>query len=85
MKVDVTTLAAKKAGTVDLADEVFALEPRGDIRLRQALRLAKLDQQRQQLSLTRRAKGLGHSAGPAGSETVRSNNPSFGLSHFRIF
>ncbi|MEP0708236.1 50S ribosomal protein L4 [Parvibaculum sp.] len=31
MKVDVTTLAAKKAGTVDLADEVFALEPRGDI------------------------------------------------------
>ena len=27
--------------------------------------LAKLDQQRQQLALTRRAKGLGHSAEPA--------------------
>jgi large subunit ribosomal protein L4 len=31
MKVDVTTLEAKKAGTVDLADEVFGLEPRADI------------------------------------------------------
>lgn len=42
MKVDVTTLAAKKAGTVDLADEVFALEPRGDILHRMvAFQLAK--------------------------------------------
>jgi large subunit ribosomal protein L4 len=31
MKVDVTTLEAKKAGTVDLSDEVFGLEPRADI------------------------------------------------------
>lgn len=31
MKVDVTTLAAKKAGTVDLSDEVFGLEPRTDL------------------------------------------------------
>ena len=31
MKADVTTLDAKKAGTVDLPDEVFGLEPRADI------------------------------------------------------
>jgi large subunit ribosomal protein L4 len=31
MKVDVTTLEAKKAGTVDLSDDVFGLEPRKDI------------------------------------------------------
>lgn len=31
MKIDVTTLEAKKAGSVDLTDEVFALEPRTDI------------------------------------------------------
>lgn len=31
MKADITTLDAKKAGTVDLADEVFGLEPRPDI------------------------------------------------------
>lgn len=31
MKVDVTTLEAKKAGTVDLSDAVFGLEPRADI------------------------------------------------------
>ncbi|ABS64345.1 ribosomal protein L4/L1e [Parvibaculum lavamentivorans DS-1] len=31
MKIDVTTLEAKKAGSVDLTDGVFALEPRGDI------------------------------------------------------
>lgn len=31
MKIDVTTLAAAKAGTVDLSDDVFGLEPRQDI------------------------------------------------------
>jgi large subunit ribosomal protein L4 len=31
MKADVTTLEAKKAGTVDLPDAVFGLEPRADI------------------------------------------------------
>jgi large subunit ribosomal protein L4 len=31
MKADVTTLDAKKAGTVELSDEVFGLEPRADI------------------------------------------------------
>lgn len=31
MKVDVTTIDAKKAGTVDLADGVFGLEPRQDL------------------------------------------------------
>lgn len=31
MKADVTTLDAKAAGTVDLPDEVFGLEPRADI------------------------------------------------------
>ncbi len=31
MKADVTTLEAKKAGTVDLSDDVFGLEPRSDI------------------------------------------------------
>ena len=31
MKTDVMTLAAKKAGSIDLADEVFGLEPRADI------------------------------------------------------
>lgn len=31
MKIDVKTLAAKKAGTVDLSEEVFGLEPRTDI------------------------------------------------------
>ena len=31
MKLDVVTLAAKKAGTVDLDDAVFGLEPRKDI------------------------------------------------------
>lgn len=31
MKIDVTTLAAAKAGSIDLSDEVFGLEPRADI------------------------------------------------------
>jgi large subunit ribosomal protein L4 len=31
MKADVQTLGAKKAGTVDLADHIFGLEPRPDI------------------------------------------------------
>ena len=31
MKADVKTLEAKKAGTVDLADDVFGLEPRADL------------------------------------------------------
>ncbi len=31
MKADVTTLEAKKAGSVDLPDDVFALEPRADL------------------------------------------------------
>ena len=31
MKADVITLEAKKAGSVDLADEVFGLEPRADV------------------------------------------------------
>ena len=31
MQLDVTTLDAKKAGTVDLSDAVFGLEPRSDI------------------------------------------------------
>jgi large subunit ribosomal protein L4 len=31
MKADITTLDAKKAGTVDLPDDVFGLEPRADI------------------------------------------------------
>ena len=31
MQLDVTTLDAKKAGTVELPDEVFGLEPRADI------------------------------------------------------
>ena len=31
MKLDVTTLEAKKAGSVELPDDVFALEPRADI------------------------------------------------------
>ena len=31
MKTDVTTLDAEKAGTVDLSDEIFGLEPRVDI------------------------------------------------------
>ena len=31
MKADVKTLDAKKAGTVDLSDDVFGLEPRADI------------------------------------------------------
>lgn len=31
MKTDVMTLEAKKAGTVDLPDDVFGLEPRADI------------------------------------------------------
>ena len=31
MKADVTTLDAKKAGTVELPDDVFGLEPRSDI------------------------------------------------------
>ena len=42
MKADVKTLAAKKAGTVELSDEVFALEPRADILHRMvAYQLAK--------------------------------------------
>ncbi len=31
MKADVTTLDAKKAGTIDLSDDVFGLDPRADI------------------------------------------------------
>ncbi len=31
MKTDVTTLAAKKMGTVDLSDAIFGLEPRADL------------------------------------------------------
>ncbi|VAV88733.1 LSU ribosomal protein L4p (L1e) [hydrothermal vent metagenome] len=31
MKTDVQTLSAKKAGTIDLSDDLFGLEPRADI------------------------------------------------------
>src|SRR5680860_1353479 len=31
MKADVTTLDAKKAGTVELSDDLFGLEPRADL------------------------------------------------------
>ncbi len=31
MKTDIQTLQAKKTGTVDLSDEIFGLEPRGDL------------------------------------------------------
>ena len=31
MKAEVTTLEAKAAGSVELPDEVFALEPRADL------------------------------------------------------
>ncbi|WP_372929380.1 50S ribosomal protein L4 [Methyloceanibacter sp.] len=31
MKADVTTLDAKKAGTIELSDDVFGLEPRADL------------------------------------------------------
>ena len=31
MKLDVTTFAAKKAGSIDLSDAIFGLEPRADI------------------------------------------------------
>src|SRR6185503_19837776 len=31
MKADIQTLQAEKAGTVDLADHIFGLEPRADI------------------------------------------------------
>ena len=31
MKAEITTLDAKKAGTVELSDAVFGLEPRADI------------------------------------------------------
>ncbi len=31
MKADITTLDAKKAGTIELSDDVFGLEPRADI------------------------------------------------------
>lgn len=42
MKVDVTTLAAEKSGTVDLSDAIFGLEPRRDILHRMvAYQLAK--------------------------------------------
>ncbi|PKQ02130.1 MAG: 50S ribosomal protein L4 [Alphaproteobacteria bacterium HGW-Alphaproteobacteria-12] len=42
MKIDVTTLEAKTAGSIDLTDEIFALEPRGDILQRMvAYQLAK--------------------------------------------
>jgi large subunit ribosomal protein L4 len=42
MKADITTLEAKSAGSVDLADEVFGLEPRADILQRVVLwQLAK--------------------------------------------
>jgi large subunit ribosomal protein L4 len=42
MKADVKTLAAKAAGTVELSDDVFALEPRADILHRMvAYQLAK--------------------------------------------
>ena len=37
MKADVTTLDAKKAGTVELSDAVFGLEPRPDILQRLSL------------------------------------------------
>ena len=33
MKANVTTLDAKKAGTVELSEDVFGLEPRADLLL----------------------------------------------------
>ena len=43
MKAEITTLDAKKAGSVDLSDDVFGLEPRADILQRMVrYQLAKL-------------------------------------------
>ena len=42
MKADVTTLAAKKAGSIELSDDLFGLEPRADIMQRMVVyQLAK--------------------------------------------
>ena len=49
MQADVTTLDAKKAGTVDLPDHVFGLEPRTDILQRMV-----------RYQLTRRRSGTAH-------------------------
>lgn len=45
MKLDVRTLEAKKAGTIDLPDDVFGLEPRADI-LQRMVRYQLLKRQR---------------------------------------
>lgn len=51
MKADVTTLAAKKSGSVDLPDAIFGLEPRDDLIQRMVVyQLAKRRQGTQQVA-----------------------------------
>ena len=90
MKSDVTTLDAKKAGTVDLADSVFGLEPRTDILHRMVrYQLAKrrsgthATKDRSQVSGTNakmyRQKGTGRARhGNAKAPQLRGGGKAFG-------
>lgn len=90
MKADVTTLDAKKAGTVDLSDDVFGLDPRADLLHRMVrYQLAKRragnssSQDRSQVNATTakmyRQKGTGRARhGSKKAPIFRGGGKSFG-------
>jgi len=72
MKTDVQTLAAKKAGTVDLSDDLFGLEPRADILHRMvnyqlAKRQAGTHQTKTRGEIARTGAKLGNQKGGGGA------------------
>ncbi len=72
MKTDVQTLDAKKAGTVDLPEKIFGLEPRADILHRMvnyqlAKRQAGTHQTKQRGEIARTGAKLGNQKGGGGA------------------
>lgn len=72
MKLDVTTLAAKKAGSIDVNDAVFGLEPRQDIlqrmvRYQLAKRQAGTHKTKSRGEISRTGAKLGRQKGSGGA------------------
>jgi large subunit ribosomal protein L4 len=74
MQADVTTLDAKKAGTVDLPNHVFGLEPRADI-LQRMVRY-QLAKRRSGTAHVKDRSEVNRSSGAA----ARHSDPSLGIS-----
>jgi large subunit ribosomal protein L4 len=82
MKLDITTLDGKKAGSVDLSDEIFGLEPRADlihrvIRWQLAKRRAGTHAVKNRADIARTGKKLYRQKGSGGARHGSARAPLF--------